>query len=173
MEFRNDNRGLSLIEVVVIVGILAIMAATTASAASYMVRGNIKDAAKSTYSAIASNQTYAKAKAGDWTLTCAYNGTQFVLSSICDYVDASGVANNYIFEETLLSNRVTSVKYKDSTWADFIELQTIKFKKNTGAVSMINGNPVPSAGYADIQVAIEGNLAYLRLYYLTGEIEMY
>lgn len=166
MEFKNDNRGLSLIEVVVVVGILVILAGTTASAMSYMVRGNVKEAAKSTYSAIASNQTYAKAKSGDWTLVCMHNGTQYVLQSIC-----SEVATPY--EETLLSNRVTSVKYKDSTAADYTDLLTLQFKKNTGAVAAINGAAVPSAGYADIQVAIEGNLANLRLYYLTGEIELY
>ena len=166
MGLKNDNRGVTFIEVVVVVAILTILATSTASALSFMIRGNVKDAAKNTYSAIASNQTHAKAKSGTWVLTCAYNGTQYELKSMC-----SELAEPYAV--TVLSNRVTAVRVKDSADADYTDLMTLQFEKNTGAVAAINGNPVPNAGYADIQVAVENNLAQLRLYYLTGEIEMY
>lgn len=152
---KSDNRGFSLVEVVVVMAIMVVLVSTSVSALSYLVRGDIKKAAKTLYSSIASNRTNSMAKSGDWIYTVSYEDNHFVLRSICDGTE---------YDKEVLSDRVNSITIGGNP------LSSIKFMKSTGAVSSINGTDV-TAGYADIVITISGNTRTLRLYYLTGKIE--
>lgn len=152
---KSNNKGFSLIEVIVIIAIMAVLTASSMSALTYLLRGDIKKATKTLYSSITSSRTSSMAKAGDWTFVVEHDGTSYVLRTMCDGVE---------YESEVLSYRVSSITIDGSP------LTSIKFVKNTGAVSSINGGDV-LAGYSDIVITIGGNQQTLRLYYLTGKIE--
>lgn len=166
--FKLNNKGFSLIEIIVVVGIMAILAVSSISLTSYLMRGNVKQATNTLYTAIASNQTFSKAKSGDWQLVIDNSTGVYKVKSVC--TNTSGTVDEY--EEYVLSDRVSTVLIKDSADSGYTPFTSLEFQKNTGAVATINGATVPKAGYADIQIDISGNKAYLRIYYLTGEIEM-
>ncbi len=173
-----DNKGFSFIEVIVVVAIIAVLAASSVSAMSYLLRGDIKKATKTVYSEIASNRTYAMAKPGDWIFTVDNSSGVFVLESInAESINADGsYVNPVTYSEEKLSNRVSSIEVKicaadGSVVSDYTTLNSISFKKSTGAVKAVNGITANYGGYAEIKVDISGNSRVLRLYFLTGKIE--
>lgn len=177
-ELLKNNKGVSIVEMVVVIAIMAVLAAASVSALSYLMRGDIKKATKTVYSEIASNRTYAMAKPGDWVFTVDNSSGVFVLNSInADEIKDDGTYVNPItYSEETLSNRVTSIQVKiykaDGTIvSDYADLSSITFKKNTGAVAKVNGIAANYGGFADIKVDISGNTRELRLYFLTGKIE--
>lgn len=152
---KSNNKGFSLVEVLVVIAIMVILTSASVQALSYLTRGDIKKATKTLYSFIASNRTSSMAKSGEWSFEVSNDGTQYILYSMCDGAE---------FDMEKLSNRVDSITINGEP------LTSIRFAKNTGAVSSINGVDVV-AGYADIVISISGNKQTLRLYYLTGKIE--
>lgn len=185
---KNDNRGVSVVEMAVVIAILAVLTVTSMSALSYLIRGDIKKATKSVYAAISSNHTQAMAKPGNWIFTVDRGGSVIVLLSTREeysYSDNSGATVTVPaleFDRVELSDRVDSVSVRiyeaDGSPAslggssDWVDLTSIRFKKNTGAVDKINEQDLPSAsGYAHIKVSISGHERLLILYFLTGEIE--
>lgn len=169
-----NNKGVSLIEVLVVIGIIAILSTVSVSALVYVNKGDIKKATKTLLSEITSARTYSMAKTGDWKFEVVHNGSSFVLNTI-------GGADNY--SEAVLSNRVDNIKVVTNSGATGT-LGGIVFQKNTGAVMSItdstgailysrSGAGSSLAGYADITVSISGNERTLRLYYLTGKIEQW
>lgn len=173
-----DNKGVSFVEMIVVVAIMAILAASSVSAMSYLLRGDIKKATKTVYSEIASNRTYAMAKPGEWIFTVDNSSGVFVLDSInAEKINADGTYVNPVnYSEETLSDRVSSIEVKiykadGSLVSDYTALTSISFKKSTGAVNKINGVAANYGGYADIKIDISGNDRVLRLYFLTGKIE--
>lgn len=166
-----NNKGFSLVEMLVVIAIMAILASVSVSAMGYLMRGDIKKAAKTLYSEIASNRTYAMAKQGDWLFSVDNSSGVFVLSSMNT---TSGGTITY--SEETLSNRVSSIEVMiysadGSVISDYTALNTISFKKSTGAVNEINGASVNYGGFADIKISISTSGMVLRLYFLTGKIE--
>lgn len=173
-----DNKGVSIVEMIVVIAIMAVLTASSVSAMSYLMRGDIKKATKTVYSEIASNRTYAMAKPGEWIFTVDSSSGVFVLNSINaeSIADDGSCVNPTNYSEETLSNRVSSIEVKvynadGSVVSDYTALSSISFKKSTGAVSKINGTNTNYGGYADIKVDISGNNRVLRLYFLTGKIE--
>lgn len=159
-----DNRGFSLVELLVVVGILAILTTMTASAASYLSRGNIKHATKTLYSAITSNRTYSMAKAGEWEFVVTQENGKYVLLSRNYPTTTTTVPDEYA--KDVLTERITGITI------DGVPLDSIKFAKSTGAVKSINGADVTS-GYSEIVINMSGATSKLKLYYLTGKVDQY
>lgn len=167
-----NNKGLTLIEVIVVIAIMAVLTTTSVNAVSYVLKGDIKKATKTLYSAITSTRTNAMAKTGGWQFTVTHDGTKYSLNSVWDEIAEP-------FSTEVLSNRVDSITVTCS--GATMNLSSIEFEKNTGAVRTIVGDAgviynrassgSPLAGYADIVISISGNKQTLRLYYLTGKIE--
>lgn len=181
-----DNRGVSLVEVLVVMAILTILTTISVSSLNYVIRGDIKKATKTLYSAIASNRTYSMAKPGRWTFNVFTDaeGVYQYQSVKLEEKDGSGVVTSpeIIYDEEKFSNRVDFIRVciygaNESLIADYSDLVSIVFKKNTGAVDSITttGNVYKASdnpgGFADIMIDIAGNNRILRLYFLTGEIE--
>lgn len=173
-----NNRGISLIEVIVVVAIMMVLTATSVSAMSYLVRGNAKKAAKTIYSFVTQSRTDAMTKSGDWTLTIKKSGDNFVLVTECTGFSLGGVLQDCLdsagnaYDKTVLDSNVTGIMCGGIA-IDDANSCVIKFKKSTGEVDKINGHEATasSGGYMDIVVSLSGNTRTLRLYYLTGKIE--
>lgn len=167
-----DNRGFTLVEVVVVVSIIAVLSVFSFNALNYVNKGDIKEATNTLYSEIMSSRTSSMARTGEWYFQVSHDGTSFILETIWDQ-EATSVSR------VPLSYRVDSIKatYNGTT----VDLATIEFQKNTGAVKKITGvggvlydRSLPGAslaGYCDIVLNLDGNERKLRLYFLTGEIE--
>lgn len=173
-----DNRGVSLVEILVAMAIMVVITTSSVTALSYIARGDIKKATKTLYSAISSNQTYAKAKSGQWEFRVGRpTGTVLVLQSVNQSIAADGTpTGEVIYDEQEMSDRVSAITVEiysadGSAVSGETDLTSITFKKNTGAVDTINAAAVPSGGFANITVNISGNRLTLRLYFMTGKIE--
>lgn len=172
---KTDNRGVTLIEVIVVIAIMMVLTATSVSAMSYLARGNVKKAAKTVYSFITQSRTDSMAKSGKWSLTIKKDGNNYVLVTECtgfyingalqDCLDADGKA----YDKVVLDSNVTGITC-NGVLIDDSTSYVINFKKNTGEVEKINGSK-PSGGYTDIVISLSGNTRTLRLYYLTGKVE--
>lgn len=169
---KSDNGGFTLVEVIVVVAIITVLSAFSFNALNYVNKGDIKEATNTLYSEIISSRTSSMARTGNWQFRVGHNGTSFVLETIWDQ-EVDSVSS------VPLSYRVDSIKatYNGTT----MNLSTIEFQKNTGAVKKITGDAgvlydrnLPGAslaGYSDIVLNLDGNERTLRLYFLTGEIE--
>ncbi|MGN0161735.1 MAG: Tfp pilus assembly protein FimT/FimU [Lachnospiraceae bacterium] len=181
---KSNNNGFTLMELLVVIGIIAILMTLTASAATYLVRGDIKKATKTLYSTVASSRTQAMAKQGSWAFTVDDSSGVFVLKNIrlanVDPTTGAVIDSEVIFDEEVLSNRVDAIDIciynaDDSIKADYSPLKSLTFKKNTGALATITSAAgtvdAPLGGYADIRLGIGAGNRILRIYCLTGEID--
>lgn len=168
-----NNKGVSLVELLVVIGIISILAATSVSAAGYLARGDIKKATKLVYSSITTCRTNTMAKTGTWYFEVDRSAPQMHLKVMWDEITET-------FSEEILSNRVSGIKVIYSG-AEY-DLGKIDFEKSTGSVKSIstadgsivydrNNSAYPLAGYADIKVSIDTSSLQLRLNFLTGKIE--
>ncbi|MDD6571019.1 MAG: prepilin-type N-terminal cleavage/methylation domain-containing protein [Thermoflexaceae bacterium] len=187
-QLKNDNRGVSVVEMTVVIAIMAVMITVALSVVSYILKGDIKKATKTVYSEISSNHTQSMVKPGKWIFKVDSSSGNIMLQSIREeysYEDNSGATITVPaveFSRETLSERVNSIEVRvydaegssvefcgSSEW---VPLTSIRFKKNTGAVDKINEQPLPNtSGYAHIKVSILGNERLLILYFLTGEIQ--
>lgn len=173
---KMNNRGVSLIEIIVVVAIITILTASSVSAMSYLTRGNAKKAAKTVYSFVTQSRTDAMTKSGNWSLTIKKSGDNFVLVTECTDFYFGGVLRNCLdasgseaYDKTVLDSSVTGITC-GGVAVDDANPYVINFKKSTGAVDKINGSEA-TGGYTDIVVSLSGNTRTLRLYHLTGKIE--
>lgn len=193
---KKDNRGVSAIEMVVVMAILVVLATSAFSAMTFLSRSDIKKASKTLYSAITSCRTSSMARSGYWCFAVYQDASGcFVLDSVQgDTLDETtgtyGTA--IVHDHEVLSNKVSSIQanivYANGTETGYVDLKSITFKKNTGAVEEINsvtttesggsrvytvgtGVDAKSGGYADIKITISENERVMRLYFITGEVE--
>lgn len=176
---KTDNRGVSLVEVLVVIGIMAILASLTASAAGYLTRGNVKKASKTVYSMLVASRTDSMAKSGTWVLTFSQNpeGRFQLESSVTDLVLSGGTTYSGSDEKQMLEKNITGLSVAGVA-VDASTPIAIEFAKNTGAVSriyVVGGSDIKAttdlAGYADVVITAYGNTFTNRLYYLTGDVE--
>lgn len=196
VSIRKDNRGVSIIEMVVVMAILVVLATSVFSAMTFLTRSDIKKASKTLYSAITSCRTSSMARSGYWCFAVYQDATGcYVLDSVQgETVDeASGTYGTaVVHDHEVMSNLVSSIQVNivnaDGSETGYVDLYSITFKKNTGAVDEINsvttaeasgtrvytvgtGIDAKSGGYADIKITISENERVMRLYFITGEVE--
>lgn len=172
-----DNKGASLLEVMVIIAIMAVLGASTLSYMGYLVRGDIKKATKTVYSAISSTQTLAKARTGEWVFSVDVDaeGLYNLVTTTYDVEPDGSLINPLEVDRIKLEQKVTGINVNqysaDGTAISADPFSSMTFVKNTGAVKAINGTNVVNGGYCEIEINISGNYKFIRVYYLTGKIE--
>lgn len=160
-KFIKDNKGISLVEILVVIGILAILTVTSVSALSQLSRGEIKKAVKTVQSSLVQNRIDSMAKTGDWKWCIEHDGSNYNI--VIYYKGLSDTAFSAV-DTIELSDQVTSITFND------VPLESITFKKNTGAVNEVNTITCTS-GVGTIAITCSGNTRTLKLYYLTGKVE--
>ena len=191
-----DNKGVSVIEMIVIIAIMAVLSTSAFVAMTYITRTDIKKESKMLYSVITSSRTSSMARSGKWIfgISQAADG-DFSLriihaSSFDESTGTLGVLTEHEVEK--LGEKVNFIQVNivqaDGTETGYMDLTSISFKKNTGAVEKINdfvvtesdtgiscayvgGHTAKSGGYADIKINVANNEKVFRLYFITGEME--
>jgi prepilin-type N-terminal cleavage/methylation domain-containing protein len=144
-----DNKGFTLIELVVVIAIMGILTSAFAISATLIGRQRVSNAASSTKSEIQLAQTYAKSK-GDCVLVLEDNGNGTDVK-ICTYDNSGNLTSGTSSNELTQINSSISVsviyKYEDTSLGtkeisiDADHTVQIGFNRSTGGFSTLDKVP--------------------------------
>lgn len=169
-----NNKGVSLVEIVVVFAILAVMATGSVTALVHLNNVNVKNAAKTVKSSLVEHRIDAMAKTGAWTWTMVYSTDHYdVQITRQENSTASVEVVDTIEIPSKLTGVTATVHEADGTENTGV-LIGISFKKSTGAVDQVildTATVAPKSGYTLITLDCSGNTRQLKLTNLTGTVE--
>lgn len=184
----NSNSGLTMVELIIVIAIMAIMVAASSIGFSLLSHGDSKKAVGNLSAQITELRTTALSKAGDWTAELYKKDNSYQLDIKKIIVSSDPAIPNT--EETVSSTSIGSkiaIVYKDSVNSDDKNIDNdhklvISFKQGTGKVDKVNFvsilggtsetlNPATSqSGTIIVKVNGTSNSNCLTLWYQTGKI---
>lgn len=169
-----NNKGVSLVEIVVVFAILAILTTGSVTALVHLNNVNVKKAAKTVKSSLVEHRIDAMAKTGIWTWSMVYSTDHYDVQITRQENSAAAIE---VVDTIVIPSKLTGVTalvhQADGTENTGV-LVGITFKKSTGAVDKVildTGTVSPKSGYTMITLDCSGNTRQLRLSNLTGTVE--
>ncbi len=178
-EKRLGNKGMSFVEIIVVVAIMAVVAGGTLAVAGLISSGDAKKAAKTVGTQLNDLKNKTLSIYGSWQGEISPNAD--------DVFEVCIVKNGEVFERTLLGSRIDVSFYAggDTSGKDVKNYSreytlskedklVIVYSQSTGAIESVkvgSENPMdydPTSGI--IRVASGDNIYMLKLYYKTGKI---
>ena len=168
MRLKRDNRGFSLFEMVVTIGIVAILAGFSLNMIGHMRSANVDKAAQTLSSAVSKQQINSMSKANKpYLYIYKYAGNYYYVVSNDASLNVSTVGTS----GTPIGSGVT-ISYKNGVSGGITEIGTaglkITFRKSGAIESFMHGSTVVSAD----RLILQGNKAMskqLRFNLLTGK----
>lgn len=164
---KSDNRGMSLVEIIIVVAILAIVAGGVAMGLGFVTGKSVDECANKLRAAIQSNRTTTMGKLSAKLEICVKADGIYVKET----VGTAGEAAPRV-SETRIGDADLEIKYAVSgggyTTLPVGASLEISFNRSSGAF-----NPLPGGGYCtEIVISKGGREKKLTLYYLTGKVEL-
>lgn len=180
---KNDNRGMSLVEIIIVVSIVAILGSLLIGSTGVIGRYRAKECAKKTISAINNTKVHAMSKSLGGTLVSTgstpdasnvyahfyTNGDSFVCDIFAN--PSMGTASNPIESKVLVNNKVV-FEYQNLGSATWNDLKSSDFYLG---FNRSNGGVLPQSGGGKInKIRIRGGSAdyLITIYPDTGKSEM-
>ncbi len=147
---RKNNKGVSLIEIVVVIAIISILMATLSLSANLVFRNNAKEAANDVYAMISRVKTATLSGEIDPYLQIVKEGNDFY-----GYIYTKGIDGNSIKNEKEFLGKnfeITFEKSSGNTFTVGTDECIIKFDKNTIALAGDKVNKIHFAGTFTINI---------------------
>ena len=168
IDMKRNNRGMSLVEVIIVVAILSIVAGGITMGIGFITGKPADECANKLRAALQSNRTTTMGKLSAKLEICVEDDGIYIKETIGTAGESSAKVNR-----TRIGDAGIEIKYAVSGGSGYIDLPVgssleISFNRSSGAF-----NPLPGGGYCTEIVISKGNtVKTLKLYNLTGKIEL-
>lgn len=188
-ERQLNNKGFSLLELLIVIAIIVIVSVATTVSLSVISKGNAKKVNKNIYSTLSYLKTTTMSKSGDWYMELSKSGNEYVISTYreTEVKDADGnTSKQTVLEESYkCSASRISIAYKtnlksdenDSIVIDGDHSLRIAFSRSDGSCKEVKcsdgTNLLDDTNYGNkgtFVVSVSKNKYESTLWYKTGRV---
>ncbi len=178
IDIKEENSGVSLIEIIVIVAILGILAVSSVATFSLINKGDIKKDVKIIETSINKTRQNAMAIAiKEWSFSISKELNKAYMVSVKKVVVEG--ASEVISSDDSELNKNTKITFKDelglATQINDADILKVTFSPSTGSVKdiLLNGTSVKgvNSSFAEITINLGDKSEVLTLYYISGKVQ--
>lgn len=173
-----NNRGASVIELLIIMAILAVLLSGSIIAFTIIDSGNIKQASRTTKTYIEKTRSSAMSVAADeWSFTLTRSGNDYIANVYKTYTNADDEVVTDKMEEKALGTRISASFVAGTTELPINENDVVKivFDPSTGSVKKVTFNDgvySPTENMISIKFKVGNNENNVNLYFVSGKAEI-
>lgn len=172
-----NNRGASVIELLIIMAIIAVLLSGSIIAFSLLNSSNVKQAARTTKDYLEKTRTSTMSVVADeWYFTFTKSGSDYKAIVYKTYTKDGAVVEEKI-EEKLLGTRISAAFISDGTEITVGEGDVLKivFDRSSGEVGKVLFNEAtyaPHENIVSIKFTSGSNKSTVNLYFVSGKVEI-
>lgn len=173
-----NNRGATLIELLIVIAILGVMMGGTIVAFSVLNSGNVKEAARTTKSTLEKTRTSAMSVVADeWTFVVENVDGSIKTYANKVYTNEEDEVVTEKKEESLLGSKVTATFIAETSEVPLNsgdKLQIV-FDSSSGSVTSVKVNDTtysPSTATVSIRYAVGSKKNDVKVYFVSGKVEI-
>lgn len=173
-----NNRGASVIELLIIMAIIAVLLSGSIIAFSILDTSNIKQASRTTKSYIEKTRSSTMSVVADeWSFTLTREGVDYKAIVNKTYKNDEGASVTDKVEEKLLGTRIAAALVSGASETAINENDVLKitFEPASGSVKKVTLNGTeynPAENMISIKFTSGNGVNYVKLYFVSGKVEI-
>lgn len=175
MKIKHNNKGFSLIELIIVIAILSIVTSTVVVSVGYLYNTNVKSTLKKMNSALLKTQSYTTTKSLE-SKDIALKITKDSTGCVLHYVDSSGADIPGMDSEKIGNNKIcVALEYSDGS-SQVVDTSTpgyVYYDRATGGVLQDGGKYLQKVYVSNNAANPTGSNMYITISKITGSTDIY